>query len=75
MRGLDIIKLTKISLIYSVSLSIWGLGDLFRGLCPPKPPVATGLVRSREERKLRAEMSCRTKASSLVTSPLQVPDI
>jgi len=33
-------------------------------------------VRSHEERKLRAEMSCRMKASSLVvTSPLQVPDI
>jgi len=33
------------------------------------------LVRLPEERKLRAEMCCRMKASSLLSSPLQVPDI
>ena len=36
---LDIIKLTKIPLIYSVSLSIWGVLEIcLGGLSPPKPP-------------------------------------
>jgi len=43
--GLDIIKLTKIPLIYRVSLSIWcGLEICLGGLSPPNPPVATGLL-------------------------------
>ena len=44
--GIDIIKLTNTPLIYSVSrFNSGGLGVLFGGLSPPKPPpVATGLV-------------------------------
>jgi len=42
--GLDIIKLTKILLIYSVSrFNLGGLKLCLGGLSPPKPPVATGL--------------------------------
>jgi len=41
---LDIIKLTKTPLIYSVSRFNWGGLELcLRGLSPPKPPMATGL--------------------------------
>jgi len=42
--GLDIIKLSKIPLIYSVShFNLGGLGALFGGgMNPPQPPVATG---------------------------------
>jgi len=41
---LDILKIDKSQLIYSVSS--FNLGDLetcFEGLSPPKPPVVTGL--------------------------------
>jgi len=42
--GLTLQKLTKYQLIYSVScFSLGGLGALFGGLSPQKPPVATGL--------------------------------
>ena len=38
-EGLDIIKLSKIPLIYSVSrFNLGGLGALFGGLSPPQPP-------------------------------------
>jgi len=43
-EGLDIMKLTKIPRIYSVSrFNLGVLGALFGGLSQPKPPVATGL--------------------------------
>jgi len=43
--GLAITKLTKTPLIYSVSrFNLGGLGVLFGGLSPPKPPVAKELV-------------------------------
>jgi len=36
--------LTKTPLIYSVSrFNLVGLGALFGGISPPKPPMATGL--------------------------------
>jgi len=39
--------LTKTPLIYSVShFNLGGLGALFGGKSPPKPPVATGLYES-----------------------------
>jgi len=42
--GLNIIKLSKIPLIYSVSrFNLGGLGALFRGeLSPPQPPRGDG---------------------------------
>jgi len=41
--GLDIIKLTKIPLIYSVSrINLGGLGALIGGLSQPKPPRGDG---------------------------------
>ena len=44
-EGLDIMKLTKIPLIYSVSrFNLGGLGAFFGGATSTKaPPVATGL--------------------------------
>ena len=46
--GLDIIKLTKILLIYSVSrLNLGGLKLCLGRISPPKPPVATGLTTHR----------------------------
>jgi len=43
--GLDIIKLTKTSLIYSVSrFNLGGLGAFFGGISPPKPPRGDGTV-------------------------------
>ena len=45
--GVDIIKLTKIPPIYSVSrFNLGGLGALYGGLIPPKTPVAAGLLQS-----------------------------
>jgi len=43
-RGLEVLKMTKTPLIYSASCFNWGLGAFFRGLSPPKPPVAKGLA-------------------------------
>jgi len=44
--GIDIIKLTKTPLIYSVSpFSLGGLGALFGGLSLPKPPRGNGTGR------------------------------
>jgi len=41
--GLDFIKLTKTPLIYSVSrFNLGGLGALFGGISPPKPPRGDG---------------------------------
>jgi len=41
--GLNIIKLSKIALIYSVSsFNLGGLGSLFGGIGPPKPPRGDG---------------------------------
>jgi len=47
-EGLDIIKLTKTPLIYSVSrVNLGKLGVLLGGVSSPRPPpVATGLTRS-----------------------------
>jgi len=43
--SLDIIKLTKTPLIYSVSrFNLGGLGALLGGLSPPKPPLGDGTV-------------------------------
>jgi len=43
--GIDIIKLTKTLLIYSVSrFNLGGLEVCLGGISPPNPPVATGLV-------------------------------
>ena len=42
-RGLDIMKLTKTPLIYSVSLfNLWSLELCLGGLSPPKPPRGDG---------------------------------
>ena len=56
--GLDIIKLTKTPLIYSVSrFSFGGLELCLAGLSPPKPPpVATGLLHA--ARRLLVRHSC-----------------
>ena len=43
--GLDIVKIDKNSTDYSVScFNSGGLGALFGGISPQKPPVATGLI-------------------------------
>jgi len=62
-RGLDIIKLTRIPLIYSVSrFNLGGLELCLGGLSPPKPLVATGLV------KPQAGAYCWRQKLSLETS-------
>jgi len=44
---LDTLKIDKISTDYNVScFNFGGLGVLFGGLSPQKPPVATGLLKS-----------------------------
>jgi len=43
--GLDILKIDKISLIYSVScFNLGGLGDFFGGISPSKHPHGDGTV-------------------------------
>ena len=51
LEGLDIIKLTKTPLIYSVSrFNLEGLGALFGGISTPNPlrGAGTGLIRTSE---------------------------
>jgi len=49
-RGAWHSNLTKILLTYNVSyFNVGGLGTLFGGLSPPKPPLATGLIDTKQQ--------------------------